>query len=107
MPVESASDLAGFFDTGDFAEPGQWTLAAGGAAKAVPVIMDRPDELVGLGGSVGVRMPELTARCAVTDLPAGYGKGDSLAVDAETWRVERVDLDTTRKVATVSLRATV
>lgn len=104
MPVESAADLAGFFNSDEFGAAGEWTLAAGVAAHPVTVILSRPAELVDVGeASVQLTIP--VARIALADVPQGAGKGDVLKVGTEAWRVERIDPDMARATARVILKA--
>lgn len=111
MPVESAADLASFFDEDEFALAAEWWLAGGVVGWPVSVVLDRPDELVDLAGGPGLSLPHPRARVRVSELPAGYAKGDTLVVtlaDATTatYTVGPIDLDETRTVAVVKLKAT-
>lgn len=104
MTVETAADLASFYQTDEFAEAAQWTLAAGGGAVTVDVQLSSPDRDAGLG-EPAVRLPEVRVSAQVAQLPLGYGAGDSVVIGAETWVVaEPPELDETRKVVLARLR---
>jgi len=103
VAIEDAADLAAFFDVAGFAVSATWTVKGGGPVAAVPVILDRPDQSVALGGAA-VNLPELSALAQVAALPAGAGKGDTLAAGADTWVVTKMDYDETRLVVRASLR---
>ena len=104
MPVESAADLAVFFNADEHATAATWTLAGGVKAWPVTVILDRPVAALPLG-EAAVQLARPVARIRVSQLPAGYGKGDVLVAGADSWTVERVDPGATRAVADVILKA--
>lgn len=103
MSVETAADVAGFFDDGDHGSAAKYTLAAGGQAVALDVILSAPHQLVDVG-ELGMQQVAPSALANVADLPTGYGKGDTVVIGSDTWTVERPELDGTRKVATLILR---
>ena len=103
MGVESASDLAAFFDADEHGVAAVWTLAGGGDT-AVSVIMARPYEAVDLAG-LSVQMDQPVAMLPAASLPAGAARGDTITVGADSWTVGPIDLDDSRAVARVMLRA--
>lgn len=102
MTVESAADLAGMFDPGEFGAAGTYT-PPGGDPVAVDVLLWRPDEvdwqplssqlasLVSPGVRLspaelaGARLAELRA-----DQVAQPVKGAVLVADGRTWAVREV-----------------
>lgn len=103
MGVESAADLAAFFNADEHGLAAVWTLAAGGDT-ALSVILARPYEGIDVGG-MAVQMDQPVATLPAADLPAGYARGDTLTVDGVAWTVGPIDLDDSRAVARVTLRA--
>ncbi len=103
MPIETATDLASFFNTNEHAETANWTLKGGVKAWPVSVIVDQPDEAIDVTG-VPVRLPERMVQVQLSELPTGYGKGDMLDLGSDFYTVERIDKDQTRTIGTVFLR---
>ena len=94
-PVESAADLAGMFNTGDFAVAGTYTPVAGGPVT-VAVILDTPDDAAGGLGTIGAQAGQVTARIRTAQLPGGTaGRGDALVIGAATYTVASAQIDLT------------
>ncbi len=99
MTVESAADLAGFFDAGEFGAAGTYT-PPGDSAVAVDVLLWKPDEvawepLLSQAGMAGVRLsPADLAGARVAELQraqvAQPVKGAALVADGLTWSVREV-----------------
>lgn len=108
MGVESAADLAAFFNADEHGAAAVWSLAAGGDT-ALSVIMSRPYDAVEVGG-VAVQMDQPVALLPAADLPAGHARGDVLTIEHPpgvyvAWTVGPIDLDDDRAIARVMLRA--
>jgi len=102
MAVESAADLAALFSTADFAEAATYLPATGAAASSVPVIVSRPDQIIGLG-QMGVRSPAISARMRVSDAPS-LRAGDVLQLAGVAYRVAAPLADVTRSIWTFDLQ---
>lgn len=105
MPVESAADLAAFFNTAEHGTAATWTLSGGTKAWPLSIILSRPDELVTLGDGA-VQLPQVTARVRLAELPAGARRGDVLALadGSASWRVERIDREADQALAEIILK---
>lgn len=90
MPVETAADLAAFFDEAEFAVEAAFT-PAGGSSSTVSVILDEGDSRADPGGAgyVGARR---VARVRKSEV-ATARRGDSLEVDGTTYEVGKAMLD--------------
>jgi len=106
MAVESAADLASFFNADEHGEAGLWSAAGAWDPSAVTVVMDRPDRSADLGGiDVVARRP--TALVQLVELPATAGQGDRLVITATGENFEVVaplERDETLGTATALLR---
>jgi hypothetical protein len=91
MAVESADDLASFFDADDFAEGVLYR--AGGTGREIRVfgLFDSAHVAPGLAG-LGADAREITFRCLASAVPA-VQQGDTLAVGAVVYRVRSVRPD--------------
>lgn len=86
MTVESADDLAVFFNEDEFAVAATY-LPAQGVAAAVTVILDRPDADAALG-RLGITAHAPTAQIRLDEVPAGSpAPGDHIEVTIEGRRV--------------------
>lgn len=104
MAVESDADRLLFFDTDEFGSSATYALVAG-ATSTVTGIFDRAaEELLEDVQGVGViqRVPKFVMR--ESDLPAGYGDGDTLTVSATAYTIRAHELDG-RGMASLRLEA--
>lgn len=86
MGVESASDLADFFNTSDFGVEATYT-PSGGSASTINVIFDKPFNSVPLDtGEVDVESNTPTALCISSDI-SSVAHGDALVVSSTTYSV--------------------
>tara|TARA_Y100000310_G_scaffold63046_1_gene58337 strand:- start:1309 stop:1635 length:327 start_codon:yes stop_codon:yes gene_type:complete len=86
MGVESASDLADFFNTSDFGVAATYT-PSGGSASTINVIFDKPFSSVPLDtGEQDVESNTPTALCISSDV-SSVAHGDALVVSATTYSV--------------------
>ena len=86
MGVESASDLADFFNTSDFGVAATYT-PSGGSASTINVIFDKPFNSVPLDtGEMDVESNTPTALCISSDV-SSVAHGDALVVDSITYYV--------------------
>ena len=93
MAVESAADLAAFFDMGEFAVQVSWQSAAGSAQ--LPAIFDAEHLAVSGLGEVAVSSAAPQIVCRAADLPADAAQGDTVTVDAATYAVRDIRPDGT------------
>lgn len=100
--VESDADLLSFFDTGEHAEIGSYTPAAGGDPVSVLVILDAPDKLLTFGGS-GLRAASASALVRTAQLPPIEPKGGVLVVAGKSFTIKSVIRDDTREITTLEL----
>lgn len=90
-PLESSSDLVGFFDTDEHAVAATWSV--GGAT--VNGIFERPYLAEDLGGEIaGIESSQPVFRCLSSDV-AGVGQGQTLTIAATVWRIVEVRPDGT------------
>ena len=99
MGVESAADLASFFDTDDHGVAASYT-PSGGAPATVNGIFDREFTGVDPGSSVEVDSDQPRFTCAEADV-AGAARDDTLVVGGTTYRVAVVQPDGTGVVTLV------
>ena len=95
MPIESAADRATFFDGDEFALAASYTLAAGGAPSTVNGIFDNEFLAVDQASGVALSSQDPRLQCAVADLPGGYGSGDTLVIEAVTYKARDFEPDGT------------
>lgn len=88
MAIETPADLdKSFFHSADFAEPGRWSLKAGGGP--VPVTLNVTRALRDIDtGDPPIKLRQVLASVQLAELPAGYGEGDTVEVGAEAAEVE-------------------
>lgn len=87
MAVESAADLAGMFDTDEFALSSTYT-PSGGSPSTVAVIVDKDVEFIGVGDSdMADRRTVLTVQNVQVASP---GAGDTFLIGAVTYTVDRI-----------------
>lgn len=86
MAVESADDLAGLFSTEDFGIEATWSH--GGTSVTIDVILSSPTMSTRGVTEVETIGAEACLRCAVADLPAGAGQGDTVAVAGRDYTVK-------------------
>ena len=91
MAVETASELAVFFDTDDFGVAATYT-PSGGSPATVNGIFDNAFFEVQSGGEVSIAMEQPTFVCRTSEVPNAT-EGDALTVNtvAHTVRVVQVD----------------
>ena len=105
MAVETAADLAVFFDTDDFGVACSYTLAAGGGPTTVNGILEREYVDLSVDVEVDIASSGPAFMCAETDLPSGYGAGDTLVIDSVTYKAREPQPDGTG-VITIRLEET-
>lgn len=93
MPVETAADRAAHLDADEFGVEVAYTLAAGGAAVTIAGILDEPSAVVVMGERAGALDARVTLLCQSSDLPAGAGEGDHVAVDGRGFTVANLEPD--------------
>lgn len=101
MPVESAADLAGMFDTADHAVSALWKIGGAGAGVTVAAIVDSPDGDA-FGGGLGAVARRSLATLPMAAAPS-LARGDTLTIAGIVWRVEKAEADIERAVLTVTL----
>lgn len=85
MPVESASDLAAFFNADEFGQAASYTPPGGGGATACTVLIDAADREVDMAQGRGLLEARvLDVRAAEIAAPA---KGGTFTVGAQTLTV--------------------
>lgn len=102
MTVESAEDLAVYFDTSEFAEAAIYKKADGSGATSVAVIVDDglSAEPVGLGGVELNRTSERTLRIQAVEVEGILEAGGTitLAASGKVYTVADWSLEKTGKV---------
>ena len=93
MSVESADDLAAFFNPDDFGEAASWT-PQGGSAASVNCIVNRETEH-GYAGDMPVKNTVTTLRLADASLPSGADEGDAVTVRSLDFTVRSIEPDGT------------
>lgn len=89
MAVESAADRLVFLDADDFGVEATWTKAAGGASTLTGIIENAAGLMQGFVETGYVSAgPSFVFRTA--DMPATGAQGDTLVVDAVTWKIVTV-----------------
>ncbi len=91
MAVESAADLAIFFDTDDWAVASTWT-PSGGSATTVNGIFDREFYESDAGGTVPVVSEQPRFTCRKSDMST-VAAGDTLNVNSTNYSIEVVEDD--------------
>ena len=91
MAIESAADLAGYFDTDAFGLTAVYT-PSGGSASSIAVILNREFVAVDAGGSVGVESFSPVVHCSLSDTP-DIGHDDTFLISSETYTVVEVEKD--------------
>ena len=86
MALESAGDLAGFFDLDDFAETAVYRSKAGGPSRCIPVILDQPDE-DGSIGETGFVSTAWRAFAQADQFPSKPVRGDTLEIGSQTFEI--------------------
>jgi hypothetical protein len=85
MPVETAADLAGFFEPGEFGTAASYEPAGGLPPLACVVTLSRPDERSEFGPA-GVRVPAVIADVRASEV-ADPREGDTLVAGSVVYRV--------------------
>ncbi len=94
MAVESAEDLASFFDTDEFALAATYTLQGGGASAVNGIFDDAFIEVeVGAGVPIGSTDPQF--KCRSADVPATAAEGDTLTASGTVYTVRIIEPDGT------------
>lgn len=95
MPVESAADRAVFVNPDEFGVTATYGLAGGGSST-IDGIFDDGYRQAFDGPGIASDQPRFIVRQA--DLPAGYGKGDSVTIDGTEFEVAVIERDGTGMV---------
>lgn len=93
MAVESADDLAVFFDADDFGTAASFT-PSGGSASTVNGIFRNVFFEAEAGGNVGVVMQDPIFICRTADV-SGVAEGDALTVSGTAYTIRVVEPDGT------------
>lgn len=103
MSIESDADLAGMFDTTDFAVPATWISKDGGPGVSLSVIPMRPEEPFDLGASRGKGTVSacIIPRYALSAPPV---RGDLIAFLDQGFVMESVEADSVAGTFTARLR---
>lgn len=88
MAVETATERAIFFDTGDFGDAASYT-PAGGSATTVNGIFDHAAAEADAGGSVSVIVEQPRFVCATSSLPSA-AEGDAIVIKTISYVVRVV-----------------
>lgn len=88
MAVETATERAIFFGTGDFGVAATYT-PAGGSATTVNGIFDHAAAEADAGGSVSVIVEQPRFVCATSSLPS-VAEGDAIVIEAVSYVVRVV-----------------
>ncbi len=102
MPVESAADRAVFFNKDEFGTEASYTLAAGGAAISIDGLFENEMAAKPLG-EAGIISSEPMFTCRTADLPVGYGEGDSVVINAVSYKVAERPLDDATGITLMTL----
>ena len=94
MAVESADDLATFFDTDEFGVAATYT-PSGGSATAVTVWIMKPQEIQALG-LAGIRQHNITGLLRKSE--AADPAGGTLVVSGTTYQIVEPEIDETDKI---------
>ena len=89
--VETADDLACFFDTTEFAVAGTYT-PSGGSPVPVDVVLTRDVEIAPSGYDT-IMSDRVTVAAFSKSVVASPAKDATLVVGSETWTVQRVIFD--------------
>lgn len=95
MAIETAEDLAAFFDVGAWGVSATYAPASGGSSS-VTVILDKPVERLEIG-ALGVSAARRTILVRASEV-ATPRRGDAVTVGGETLRVGAATLDLSGKV---------
>jgi hypothetical protein len=93
MPVESASDRAGFFDTGEFGVSIIWTVGA--VAATIPVLAASNALMMEGGDGPGLLNSEATLLCSDEDVPDGWAVGNAVTYAGAAHTLKTVEPDGT------------
>lgn len=97
-------DLSIFFSTGDFAVDAVWTPAGGGGPFTIQVIFDNAYQGFNVGeADQAGREPQCLARDSQLAQGSGMKRGDSIVINAVTYKVGNIEPDGTG-VSRISLR---
>ena len=102
MAVETASDVAQYFDTDTFGVAATYT-PDGGSGSTVNVILNRQFVEVEAGGTVGVESQAPVITVAVASAP-NLAQNDTFVISSTTYTVVGVELDLTETIATALCR---
>lgn len=96
MALESAADLAGYFDTDGHGVAATYT-PSGGSGSSIDVILNR--EYVSIGGpsQVGVESFAPVVYCRASDV-SSIAQGDTFLIDSTTYTVVGVEPDVSRTI---------
>ena len=100
MPVESAADLASYFDLDEFAVPVTWQSASG--STQLPAIHDAEHLAVTAIAEVAVAAAAPQIVCRAADMPADAEQGDMVTIEGTSYAVRDIRPDGTG-VVTVML----
>ncbi len=100
MAVESAADRLAFFNTDEFGDPATYELADHMGISTVQGNFNKEfREVVEAEFGVGVATHPAGFEMPTALLPAGYGDGDELIVNAVTYTIRAHELDGTGMVS--------
>jgi hypothetical protein len=102
MAIESASDLAGYFDTEAFGVAALYT-PSGGSGSSISVILNREFVAVESGGTVGVESYSPVVHCRLSDV-TNIGHGDTFVISSTTYTVVEVEKDVTQTMVRAMCR---
>ena len=102
MAIESASDLAGYFDTDAVGVTATYT-PSGGSGSSISVILNREFVAVEANGTVGVESYSPVVHCRLSDV-SSIGHGDTFLIDSTTYTVVEVEKDVTNTMVRAMCR---
>ena len=94
MAVETADELAVFFDVDDFGVAASYTKV-GGNAETINGIFDNEYLAQDAGAGVVFAITQPRFLCRTSDLPSGAGEGDAITISAVDYTVKVIESDGT------------
>lgn len=94
MPVESAADLASFFNPGEFAATVLWSVA-GAPAVTVAVLPQTGTVMIEAYDGPPIQSREATLLLAESNLPAEAGQGDAVIKAGKPYQINSIEPDGT------------
>ena len=102
MAVETAAELAAFFDTDGFALAATYKAGGVGTGTAVSVIRDTPTRFEAFDNA-RLRSDSAVFLARAADMPAAAA-GDTLTIGAAVYRVQAIERDIEGAVLTLDTR---